>query len=65
MQYLLKIRVSDIIIFIDTLVNYKTMPKTKEQFEQIRQERINTIMESALKLFINSTPSGELISSGE
>ena len=51
MQYLLKIRVSDIIIFIDTLVNYKTMPKTKEQFEQIRQERINTIMESALKLF--------------
>ena len=27
------------------------MPKTKEQFEQIRNERINTILESALTLF--------------
>ena len=43
---------SDIIIFIDTLVNYKTMPKTKEQFEQIRQERMNTILRSALNLFV-------------
>jgi len=28
------------------------MPKTKEQFEQIRNERINTILESSLKLFV-------------
>ena len=28
------------------------MPKTKEQFEQIRNERINQILDSALYLFV-------------
>lgn len=28
------------------------MPKTKEQFEEIRNERINLILESALRLFV-------------
>ena len=47
----MKIRAKDIIISIDKLVNYKIMPKTKEQFEQIRNERINKILNCALYLF--------------
>ena len=39
------------IILLLTRLSIKDMPKTKEQFEKIRLERIQTILRSALELF--------------